>query len=105
VLAYDPAAMDNARRVLGGIVDFAPSMSACVSEATVVVIATAWDEFKTLDPKSLRTAAARRPVIFDWWHLLQPTDFESAADYIACGQGSTRAGRSANPLRAVASKR
>jgi UDPglucose 6-dehydrogenase len=98
VVAYDPVAMENARRVLNAAVQFAPSMAACAGEAAVVVIATAWDEFKTLDPKIL--AADRRPVIFDWWHLLQPSDFEPVADYIACGQGSARSSR---PLRAVAS--
>jgi UDPglucose 6-dehydrogenase len=102
VLVYDPLAMDNARRVLHGMVEFAPSMAACVGEAAVVVIATAWDEFKTLDPRSLASQKGRRPVIFDWWHLLRASDFEPVADYIACGQGSER---SAKPLRAVASKR
>lgn len=105
VLVYDPAAMDNARSVLSGMVEFAPSMAACVREAAVVVIATAWDEFKTLDPRALARENGRRPVIFDWWHLLRPADFESVADYIACGQGPTFAGRLATPLRAVASKR
>jgi UDPglucose 6-dehydrogenase len=102
VMAYDPAAMDNARRVLSGMVEFAPSLAACVSEAAVVVIATAWDAFKALDPQSLASKSGRRPVIFDWWHLLQPSGFEAVADYIACGQGSERSSR---PLRAVASKR
>jgi UDPglucose 6-dehydrogenase len=99
VIAYDPAAMDNARLVLSGIVEFAPSMEACVSEAAVVVIATAWDLFKALDPQSL---SSKKPVIFDWWHLLRPADFEPVAEYIACGQGTSR---SSKPLRAVASKR
>jgi UDPglucose 6-dehydrogenase len=104
VLTYDPAAMDNARSVLSGMVEFAPSMAACVHEAAVVVIATAWDEFKTLNPRGFASKDGRRPVIFDWWHLLRPSDFESVADYIACGQGAAVAGRS-KPLRAVASKR
>ncbi len=99
VIAYDPAAMDNSHRVLGGTVEFAPSMEACVAEAAVVVIATAWDIFKALDPQSL---SPKKPVIFDWWHLLQPADFEPVAEYIACGQGTSR---SSKPLRAVASKR
>ncbi len=105
VVVYDPAAMDMARRVLGGMVEFAPSMAACVGDACAVVIATAWEEFKTLDPRSLASGNGRRPVIFDWWHMLQPADFEAVADYIACGQGSTMLGRSAEPLRAVASQK
>ena len=99
VMAYDPLAMDNARRVLN--VEFAPSAAACVAEATVVVIATAWEEFKHLDPRVLASNNGRRPVIFDWWHLLRPSDFEEVADYFACGQGARSA---LQPMRAVASK-
>jgi UDPglucose 6-dehydrogenase len=101
VLAYDPVAMENARRVLNGV-EFAPSMAACVREAAVVVVATAWEEFKTLDPHSLSSGNGRRPVIFDWWHMLQPADFEPVADYFACGHGSLR---SAKLLRACASQK
>lgn len=99
VIAYDPVAMDNARRALNGLVELAPSMAECVAGADTVVIATPWDEFKRLDPASLKGGDAR-PVIFDWWRLLEPADFESVAEYVACGQGSAR---SARPLRAVAS--
>jgi UDPglucose 6-dehydrogenase len=102
VMAYDPLAMDNARRTLGGTIEFAPSAAACVGEAAVVVIATPWDEFKRLSPRDLDSANGRRPVIFDWWNMLQPSEFEPVADYIACGQGLPRSG---HRLRAVASQK
>jgi UDPglucose 6-dehydrogenase len=100
VMVYDPLAMDNVRRVLNGTVAFAPSAAACVGEAAVVVIATAWDEFKALDPRALSCQNGRRLVIFDWWHLLRPSDFEPVAEYIACGQGVQL-----QPLSAVASQK
>ncbi len=105
VVVYDPAAMDNARRVLNGMVEFAPSMEACVLGACAVVIATAWEQFKALDPHSLASDQERRPVIFDWWHMLRPGDFDAVADYRACGLGSPLGERSLEPLRAVASQK
>lgn len=58
VAVYDPAAMENARRVLDRSVEFAPSMEACVAGAAAVVIATAWDEFKNLQPRHLSSELA-----------------------------------------------
>jgi UDPglucose 6-dehydrogenase len=102
VVAYDPAAMANARKVLDGSVEYASSMEACVAEASCIVIATAWEEFKALKPDLIH-ANGRRPVIFDWWRLLNRSEFEGTADYIACGAGSDRATIS-EPMRAVASQ-
>jgi UDPglucose 6-dehydrogenase len=101
VLAYDPAAMENARRVLGDAVVFAPSMEACAGESDVLVIATPWSEFKALQPSHFyaeaRAENRRRPVILDWWRMLRPADFAGAAEYIACGMGP--AGRLAEEPR------
>lgn len=89
VAVYDPAAMENARLALPGSVVFAPSMEACAGLADVLVIATPWNEFKALGPAHVKSAGGRRPVIMDWWRLLQPSAFAAVADYIACGQGSS----------------
>jgi UDPglucose 6-dehydrogenase len=48
VVAYDPVAEDEARKLLPGI-DFAPSASDCVSGADAIVLVTEWSEFKELD--------------------------------------------------------
>ena len=63
VRAYDPAAMENARRVL-------PDLAYCASPyeaargADALVIATEWNEFKLLNLERLR-GLLRRPLIFD----------------------------------------
>ncbi|MBZ5611537.1 MAG: nucleotide sugar dehydrogenase [Acidobacteriia bacterium] len=90
IVAYDPAAMNNARRVLGAKVEFADSMEACASQAAVLVIATAWNEFKSLSPKHLRQSNPR-PVVVDWWRILPEAAFEPVAEYIACGRGPSEA--------------
>jgi UDPglucose 6-dehydrogenase len=48
VVAYDPVAEEEARKLIGGI-DFAPSATDCVAGADAVVLVTEWSEFKELD--------------------------------------------------------
>ena len=83
---YDPAAMDNARRVLNGPVEFASSMEECAQLATVIVITTPWDEFKALTPKHLNYANGR-PTVIDCWRILSRDDYESVVNYVALGRG------------------
>jgi UDPglucose 6-dehydrogenase len=48
VVAYDPVAEEEARKLIGGI-DFASSADDCVDGADAVVLVTEWSEFKELD--------------------------------------------------------
>jgi UDPglucose 6-dehydrogenase len=48
VIAYDPVAEDEARKLISGI-DFAPSAADCVDGADAIVLVTEWSEFKELD--------------------------------------------------------
>jgi UDPglucose 6-dehydrogenase len=48
IVAYDPVAEEEARKLIGGI-DFAPSAADCVDGADAVVLVTEWSEFKDLD--------------------------------------------------------
>ncbi len=90
VVVYDPAAMDNARQVLDGRVEYAESMEACAREAATLVIATPWKQFQSLRPQHLRQSNPR-PAVFDWWRLLPPAVFEPASRYLACGRGPAAA--------------
>lgn len=90
VVVYDPAAMENARAVLGERVEYMPSMEACAREAATLVIAAPWRQFQSLRPQHLRQSKSP-PVVFDWWRLLPPAVFESAARYLACGRGPVAA--------------
>ena len=83
---YDPAAMDNARQVLNGTVEFATSMADCAQQANVIVITTPWDEFKALTPKDLNYANGR-PTVIDCWRILSRDDYESVVNYVALGRG------------------
>lgn len=68
VVAYDPVAIEPARRVLKGEIKFAESAQDCINGADVVLIATPWIEFKELDYRC--TDADRVRTVVDGWGLL-----------------------------------
>ena len=57
VVAYDPVAEAEARKLIQGV-EFAPSADDCVAGADAVVLVTEWAEFKELDWAQVRTAMA-----------------------------------------------
>ncbi len=89
VVVYDPAAMENARGVLNGRVEYAESMEACAAQVATLVITTPWRQFQSLRPQHLRQDC--RPAVFDWWRILPPAVFEAATEYQACGRGPSAA--------------
>ncbi len=88
VAVYDPAGMANAQKVLGGSAVFAGSVEDCLRGADVVVIATPWEEFKSISPESLSRQSTRR-VLVDCWRLLDPEAFETVVEFVALGIGPT----------------
>jgi UDPglucose 6-dehydrogenase len=86
VVAYDPAAVENAARALGPGTRFAESAEACSQEADVVVIATPWQEFVDLDPGVL----ARPRVVIDCWRILAPERLEGVT-LVRLGEGAQAA--------------
>ena len=86
VTVYDPAGMRNAQRVLDSSVVFAESAEECVQAADVIVIATAWEEFKRLSATSLGRNSTRR-VLVDCWRLLDPRTHGAIVEYLPLGVG------------------
>src|SRR6185369_8684440 len=80
VVVYDPAAIENARRELGDAITYAGSAAACAKQADVLVITTAWPEFKNLTPADLKPGD-RRPVIVDCWRVLPADLFTGMSEY------------------------
>jgi UDPglucose 6-dehydrogenase len=71
VRAYDPVAMDNARKILPALVEYAESPYAAAEGADAVALVTEWNEFKFLNLERLRSVM-RQPVIFDGRNLWEP---------------------------------
>jgi UDPglucose 6-dehydrogenase len=73
-LAFDPVAMENAKKALGesaGAVTFCKSAYGALEGADALLIVTEWNEFRNPDFARIKKAL-RRPVIFDGRNLYQP---------------------------------
>ena len=71
ITAYDPAAMDRARDVLGSNVTFAGSSYEAAHGADALLILTEWEEFATLDLARLRQEL-KFPIVIDGRNLYDP---------------------------------
>jgi len=82
---YDPAGLGNARTVLGqGNIKYADSVDDCLKGAELCILATPWDEFKSLKPEDF-TQNMKKPVLFDCWRTLRRPEFSDKLDYFAVG--------------------
>jgi UDPglucose 6-dehydrogenase len=85
ISAYDPEAMERARAVLPQI-DYANSAYDAAKDAEALLIATEWDEFRTLDWDRIRDSMAR-PLIVDARNLLSPREMkERGFEYRSFGR-------------------
>jgi UDPglucose 6-dehydrogenase len=97
VRAYDPVAMDEARRIFGERPDleFCDSMEGALAGADALAIVTEWQEFRSPDFDGIR-AALKQPVIFDGRNLYDPALMQRFGfTYFAVGRGASLAARSA----------
>ena len=88
IVAYDPVAMDEARRVMPGQpgVDYARSASEALHGADALVIVTEWKEFRSPDFDAIR-GSLREPVVFDGRNLFEPSLMQSLGiEYHAIGR-------------------
>jgi UDPglucose 6-dehydrogenase len=88
VAAYDPVAMDEARRVLGSAarVTFASSPMGALDGADALVVVTEWKEFRSPDFDAIRGALKER-LVFDGRNLYDPARVRAAGlEYFAIGR-------------------
>lgn len=84
VIAYDPEAMEEAKKELPDI-EYAPSAYAAIDGADALVIITEWDEFRALNLHKI-TARLKRPVIVDLRNIFaQSTDRPDDIHYTGIG--------------------
>ena len=85
IKTYDPAAMENARRIFPNIT-YCQSAYQTAEEADALVIVTEWREFKLLDMEKLRKLM-KRPLIFDGRNLYNVERMVAAGfDYFSIGR-------------------
>jgi len=73
VRAYDPQAMDNAKKYLSAGVEFYEDKYQAVAGADCLLIITEWDEFKNPDFKKLKEIM-NQPLIIDGRNLFDPAE-------------------------------
>lgn len=76
VTAYDPVAMENARKILPSGVAFASDAYKAAHEADAVAVITEWNEFRQLDLVRL-ARELKGLVLFDGRNMYEPTRVKS----------------------------
>ncbi|GAA3335493.1 UDP-glucose/GDP-mannose dehydrogenase family protein [Curtobacterium albidum] len=85
VTVYDPEAMANAARVRPEL-RYAPSLTAAVVDADVVVLLTEWQQFRDADPEDLGALVHTRRIV-DGRHALDADRYRAAGwEYRALGR-------------------
>jgi UDPglucose 6-dehydrogenase len=88
VVAYDPIAIDEAKRVFGPIpaLSYAKSPLDAVTNADALVVVTDWQEFQSPDFSELKRTL-RQPLLFDGRNLFDPAQVRAAGlEYFGIGR-------------------
>ena len=88
VVAYDPVAMDEAKRVFGAAphLTYASSPLAACDGADAVIVVTEWKEFRSPDFADMK-ARLKSAVMFDGRNLYDPAQVKAAGfEYAAIGR-------------------
>ena len=89
VVAYDPVAMIEAKRLYGDKLPLANSPMEALHGADALVIVTEWKEFKSPDFDRIK-AALKTPLIFDGRNLFDPATVAAhGIEYYGIGRKST----------------
>ncbi len=89
VTAYDPVAMEEARRIFGDEprLQYAETPNAALEGADALLIVTEWKEFRSPDFDRIK-ATLKTPVIFDGRNLYDPAlPRQAGLDYESIGRG------------------
>ncbi|MCB9771405.1 MAG: UDP-glucose/GDP-mannose dehydrogenase family protein [Candidatus Omnitrophica bacterium] len=86
IKAYDPQAMENAKKVFKGMT-FCNDMYGAAKGSDCLLVLTEWDEFRKVDFKKLR-GVMRQPVVFDGRNLYKNDNLvELGFEYFGIGRG------------------
>ena len=86
IVAFDPAAMDRARQILGNRIAYAADAYAAAEGADALLILTEWKEFANLDLVRIRRAL-RAPIVLDGRNIFSQTEMtEAGLNYHSIGR-------------------
>src|SRR5207248_5916364 len=98
VSAYDPAAIERAREVLGDRVSFAANAYEAADGADALLVLTDWEEFASLDLDRVQTLM-RYPIVVDGRNMYRPEDM-AARGFFYYSVGRPLAAPKSQPARA-----
>ncbi|MCP8322781.1 MAG: nucleotide sugar dehydrogenase [Candidatus Methylarchaceae archaeon HK02M2] len=87
IVAYDPAAIENVRKIFGNRIEYSKSALECINSADCSIIVTEWSEFSKIKPEDF-ISRMRNPIVIDGRRIYEPEEFSSKLRYIAIGLGS-----------------
>ena len=93
VRAFDPEAMHECERIYGNRDDLqlCGTRDSALSGADALIIATEWQQFKSLDHNTVRDSL-KTPVVFDGRNLYDPLDMaEAGFEYFCVGRPQAKA--------------
>jgi len=83
---FDPAAMENAKEVLGSSCEYCNDSYEVAKDAEIVVVATEWNQFRNLDLKKIHSLM-RGSTIVDLRNVYEPEKVKSLGmSYIGMGR-------------------
>ena len=88
ITAFDPKAMENAKKILGNKIFYAKDEYEAAKGADVLVVLTEWNRFKKLDLEKLGKAMQKKRIV-DLRNTFRPEDLEKAG-FEYSGVGVTR---------------
>ncbi|MCD4680028.1 MAG: UDP-glucose/GDP-mannose dehydrogenase family protein [Bacteroidales bacterium] len=85
VVAYDPVAMNESKRRIGGKIEYAVDQYEALNDADCLLIVTEWKEFRVPD-LSLMKKSLKNPLIFDGRNIYDLKDMKGAGfEYFCIG--------------------
>jgi UDPglucose 6-dehydrogenase len=94
VCAYDPVAMNAARKEFAGLagIRYADSPLAALEGADALAVVTEWQEFRSPDFEAIR-AKLKTPAVFDGRNLYDPAEMKRCGlEYYPIGRAGVKAG-------------
>jgi UDPglucose 6-dehydrogenase len=86
IVAYDPVAINNAKKIFRERIEYATSAIECISGAECCIIVTEWEEFKKFKPEDF-IQHMKNPVVIDGRRIYNPKEFSRKLKFTAIGLG------------------
>ncbi|MEM3871833.1 MAG: nucleotide sugar dehydrogenase [Nitrososphaeria archaeon] len=103
VTAYDPRAIENARRIFGEKIEYANNLEECLKNSECALVLTEWNEFRKLALEDF-IKMMKVPAVSDGRRIYDPKIFSKKLRFNAIGLGERRYYNPAVAVNAIIEK-